>query len=62
MARTFELVLAGFPVWRTAEVRAAGIDHEQSIRSASYPDAILLLPLCVDSDRIVPWRSDSKNA
>jgi hypothetical protein len=62
VARTFELVLACLPVWSAAEVGAACIDHEQPIRRFGHPDAILLLPLRVDAETVIIWRSDSEDA
>src|SRR5690349_11321418 len=58
----FELVFAGFPVGRAAEMRAARVDHEESIGSARDPDAVLLLPLGIDAYRVVARRPDSENA
>src|SRR5262249_32631846 len=53
VAGTFEFVLAGLPVGGAAQVRAAGINHEQTIGSAVDPDAVLLLPLSVNSESVI---------
>src|ERR1044072_9411210 len=58
---TLELVFGGFPVGRTAEVRAARIDHKQSVGGARDPDTILLLPLSIDADRVIARRADTKD-
>jgi hypothetical protein len=31
------------------------IDHKQTIRSSSHPDAILLLPLGIDTESVIVW-------
>src|ERR1700684_695964 len=51
VAGTFELVFAGFPVWRASQVGAARIDHEYPIGRAIDPDAIFLLELSVNAKR-----------
>ena len=50
MARTFELVFAGFPVGRASEVCAASIDDEESRRISHDPNTVLLLELGVDPE------------
>src|SRR5712672_2279111 len=50
-----EFVFAGFPVRRATEMGAARIDNENAIGSAVDPDAIFLLPLGVDAERVVGW-------
>src|SRR5690348_13884527 len=62
MTRALELVFAGFPVGRAAEMSAARIDHEEPIGSARDPDAVLLLPLRINADGVVSRRADAKNA
>src|ERR1051326_8414964 len=62
VTRALELVFAGFPVGRAAEMRAARVDHEESIGSARDPDAVLLLPLRIDADGVISRRPDAKNA
>src|SRR5262249_38210708 len=62
VTRTLEFVFTGFPVRRAAEVRATRVDHEQSIRSFSYPDSILLLPLRINPERVVTWWADAEHA
>jgi len=62
MARTFELVLASFPVRCAAEMRATSVNDKQAIRSLGYPDAILLLPFSIHPERVIAGRSDSECA
>src|SRR6185503_4870622 len=62
MARALELVLTGLPVGRTTEMRAARVDDEETVGSSRHPDAILLLPLGIYTERVVVWRSDAKDA
>ena len=62
MARTFELVFTRLPVGSAAQMRAASVDHKESVRSLSYPNAILLLPLCIDAEGVISWRADAKDA
>ena len=50
VARTFELVFAGFPVGRASEVCAASIDDEESRRISHDPNTVLLLELGVDPE------------
>ena len=50
VARTLELVLAGFPIGCAAEVSASGVNHEKPFGVSNDPDAVLLLKLCVDPD------------
>jgi hypothetical protein len=50
VARAFELVLAWFPIGRTTQVSASGINNEQPFGVSNYPDAILLLELGVYSE------------
>src|SRR5262249_2600112 len=45
----FEFVLCGFPIGSAAQVSATSVDHEQAIRSAIYPNPILLLKFCIHS-------------
>src|ERR1700738_3538484 len=53
VARTLEFVFAGFPVRRAAEMRAARVDDEHAVGCAVDPDAIFLLPLGVNAERVV---------
>src|SRR6185369_3678070 len=53
VTRALELVFAGFPVGRAAEMRTARVDHEETIGSACDPDAVLLLPLRIDADGVI---------
>src|SRR5713226_4899989 len=58
VARALEFVFAGFPVRRAAEMRAARVDDENAIGSAVDPDAVFLLPLGVDAERVVGGIAD----
>src|SRR6476659_3413004 len=62
MARTLELVLARLPVRRTSQMSAASVNHKQSIGCSGHPDAILLLPLSIDSQCVVRRYADPKHA
>src|SRR6266478_523252 len=53
VARAFEFVLAGFPIRRATEMRAARVDDEDAVGRAVDPDAIFLLPLGIDAQRVV---------
>src|SRR5437867_13381371 len=61
MAGTLEFVLTCLPVRCTAEMGATSVNDEQPIRSLCYPDAILLLPLRVDAQRVIARRTNSKD-
>src|SRR5579864_2869782 len=61
MARALEFVFAGFPVRSAAEMRAARVDDEDAIGRAVDPDAIFLLPLGVDAERVVGGIADFEN-
>ena len=61
MTRTLEFVFARLPIGRAAEMGAARVDHEQSIRSLIDPDSILLLPFRIDTKRVVARKSNFKN-
>src|SRR5229473_5102598 len=58
VARALELVLAGLPVRRASQMGAAGINHENAIGSTMDPDAVFLLPLGVDAERVIGGISD----
>src|SRR6266478_2188445 len=58
VARALEFVFAGFPVGRAAEMRAARVDDENTVGRAVHPDAVFLLPLGVDTERVVGGISD----
>ncbi len=60
MARTLELVLTCLPVGRAAEMGAASVNHKKPVGSSGHPDAILLLPLGIDAERVVAGRPDRK--
>src|SRR5215211_7394006 len=62
MARAFELVLTCLPVGCTTEMSATCIDDEESIGCFRHPDAVLLLPFCIDAERVIAWRADAKRA
>src|SRR6266849_5835439 len=53
VARALEFVFAGFPVGRAAEMRAARVDDEDAVGRAVDPNAIFLLPLRIDTERVV---------
>ena len=55
-----ELIFARLPVGSAAQMRADRGDHEQAVRRPRDPDSVLLLPLGVDSERIVVRRADPK--
>src|SRR5258705_11745447 len=50
---TLKLILARLPVRRAAKMGAASIDYKNPIRSLVDPDAVLLLPLRVNTQRVV---------
>lgn len=50
VAWALKLVFAGAPVGSAAQVRATSVDHKNAIGSLIDPDAILLLPLCIDAE------------
>src|SRR6266446_2429648 len=58
VARTFELVFAGLPVRRTAEVGTTSVDDKDTIGSAIHPDAIFLLPFRVDTQTVIGGITD----
>src|SRR5258706_6124266 len=53
VTRALEFVFAGFPVRRAAQMRTARVDDENAIGRAVDPDAIFLLPLGVDAERVI---------
>ena len=55
---TLKLILARFPIGRATEVRAARINYKNPVGSLVNPDAILLLPLGIYSQRIVRRKAD----
>ncbi len=61
MAGAFELVLACLPIGRTAEMGTAGENHKDAVRSLGYPDAILLLPLCIDAQCVITGGTDAES-
>ena len=60
VARTLEFILARLPIGRAAEVRAARVDDEKPLGVLYDPDAILLLPLGINAERVVAGKADSK--
>lgn len=62
MAGAFKFVLARLPVGSTAEMSTARVDYKDAVRGLGDPDAILLLPLCIDSQCIITRRTDAKAA
>lgn len=55
MAGTLEFVFTGFPVGRATEMRTARVDDKEPVRCFGYPNAVLLLPLCIHAQGIVAW-------
>src|SRR5437773_1005859 len=53
VAGALELVFAGLPIRRAAEMRAASVDDKHAIGRAVHPDTIFLLPFGVDAECIV---------
>src|SRR5207248_6950266 len=53
VARAFEFVFARLPVGGAAEVGAASVNDEKTIRRAIDPDAIFLLPLGINPKSVV---------
>ena len=41
---------------------ATGINDEEPIRRSRDPDAVLLLPFCIDTECVVVWRANAKDA
>ena len=62
MAGTLKLILARFPIGRAAEMRATRVDHENPIGSLVHPDAVLLLPLRIDTERVIRGKANGKLA
>ena len=60
MTRTLEFVFTGFPVRRATQMRASRIDDKQAIGSLRDPDAILLLPLGIDTKCVISGHADAK--
>src|SRR6266852_5305495 len=58
VARTLKLIFAGLPIGRAAQMSAAGIDYEHTIRRAVHPDAVFLLPFGVHAQGIVRGIAD----
>src|SRR6185436_120065 len=62
VAWTLELIFAGFPIRRAAQVRADGRDHEDSLRVADHPDAVRVLEFGVDAKTEVGWIADRERS
>ena len=62
MARTPKLILARFPVRRAPEMGAAGVDHKNPVGRLVDPNAILLLPLGVNAERVIRRKAHRKFA
>src|SRR5208337_200859 len=60
VARAFKFVIAGFPVGRAAQMRAARVNHEHAIGCAVHPDAVLLLKLGVHAQAVIFGIADLK--
>src|SRR5260370_7404729 len=53
VARALELVFAGFPIGRTAQMCAASVNDEDTARRAVHPDAVLLLPFGIHAQSVI---------
>src|SRR5260370_24262254 len=53
VARALELVFAGFPIGRTAQMCAASVNDEHTALRAVHPEEVLLLPFGIDSQSVV---------
>src|SRR5205807_4376174 len=62
VAGALELVFAGFPVGRAAEVRAARVDDKDAIGCAVHPDTIFLLPLGIHAEGVVRGVANFENS
>src|SRR6185503_137723 len=62
MTTALELVLTRLPFGRASQMTAARVIHKQTIGGSGYPNSILLLPLRVNSKRIIRRHPDSKHA
>src|SRR6266702_8238140 len=61
MARTLELVLAGLPVGRAAQMSAARVNDKDAIGRAVHPNAVFLLPLGVHAESIIRGVANLEN-
>src|ERR1700677_1244138 len=61
VARTFEFVLARLPIRSAAQMRAARVNHEDSVGRSIDPDAIFLLEFSVNPEREFRGIADLKN-
>src|SRR5258708_15785842 len=61
VARAFELVLAGFPIWRAAQMCATSVNDENTTGRAVHPDAVLLLPFGIDAQGVVRGVTNLEN-
>ena len=61
VAGALEFVLAGFPVGRATQMRAARVNDKHAVGRAVHPDAVLLLPLRIHAQRIVRGIADFEN-
>ena len=62
VTRTFEFILTRPPVRCATEMSAARIDYKDAVRRLVDPDAILLLPFCIDAQRVVRGKANFKLA
>src|SRR4029078_6061983 len=53
VARTLEFVFARLPIRRATQVRTTRVNHEEPIWRAINPDAVLLLPLRIDTQSVI---------
>src|SRR5262249_33607964 len=58
MARALELVFAGLPIGRAAQMRADRRDHENALGILHHPDAMVLLKFGIHAESEVGRKSD----
>jgi len=61
VAWTLELVLAGLPVGRAAQMSAARVNDKDAIGRAVHPNAVFLLPLGIHAESIIRGIANLKN-
>src|SRR2546422_9217761 len=61
VAWTLELVLAGLPVGRAAQMSAARVNDKDAIGRAVHPNAVFLLPLGVHAESIIRGVANLEN-
>src|SRR5205085_4833769 len=60
VARALEFVLARFPIGRAAQVGTPRVDHEEPVRGAVYPYAVLRLPLRIHANAVIARVADAE--